>query len=268
MVIKTPLTILFKAFNKRPVMCLQIRFYIVTFFLLLAQNAHAADGAIFSDVERLEIGNIVKQYLLENPEIVEEVIELAAERENDRFKEQDELKLVSLANEIFNSDSSPVGGNEDGDVTIVEFFDYQCGFCKRASYDLHSVTANDANVKVVFKEFPILGEASVLASKAALYVQKTDKASYWDFHFALMSSEKELNTETILEIAAELELDGLDIIAGIEDEDIEAEIQRNYLLADELGIDGTPAFVIHNEIFRGAIDGEEMTRYIGLARES
>jgi len=152
-------------------------------------------------------------------------------------------------------------------VTIVEFFDYQCGYCKQVSEDLTNVIIRDDGVKVIFKEFPILGEASVIGAKAALSAKQFGTEAYWKFHHALMKTELEIDLDAIQSIAADLGLDGDKIIAGMEDEKVTSELEDNYRLAELLNISGTPGFIINEEIFFGAIDESAMIESIALARQ-
>lgn len=233
----------------------------------LAQQSSPADGeSHFSAGERDEIGRLVRQYLLENPEVLEEAIRVLRERRDREQAEAAQRALESNRNALLNDENSPVGGNADGDVTIVEFFDYQCGYCKRAYPQMMSAVANDGNVRIVFKEFPILGPVSLFASQAALASRNQNK--YEAFHNALMEFRGELTREAVMQIAGSVGLDTAQLQEDMRDPAIRGIIERNYELARSLGIDGTPAFIIGDELIPGAIDAERFRRHIAEAREN
>ena len=159
--------------------------------------------------------------------------------------------------------SSPVGGNPAGDVTIVEFFDYNCGYCKRVAPTVKALLKSDPNVRVVYKEFAILGPPSVLAAKAALAAQRQGK--YVPFHEALMSSGRATGS-TIAALARNLGMDYGKLLKDMEDPAIGKTLQRTYRLASLLGINGTPAFVIGDQVVPGAIGADAMARMVSAER--
>ncbi len=169
---------------------------------------------------------------------------------------------------LLNDPTAPVAGNLYGDVAVVEFFDYNCPYCKRVAPTVKTVLDEDPGVRVIYKEFPILGPESVIAAKAALASLEQDPAKYFAFHDAMMSNRGRLTETRIMDIAAEVGFDGERLKADMAAPEIEATIARNRALARALGISGTPAFVIGDRIVPGAIDLPALKRLIARARSS
>ncbi len=216
-----------------------------------------------TEVPKGEFEQRVRDYLLEHPEVIVEAIERYQERR--RAAEQGEAQAVlkARADEVFRDPHSPVGGNADGDVTLVEFFDYNCPYCRRVGPLMIQAEAADAKLRIVYKEFPILGPNSVFAAKAALAAHRQGK--YVAFHKALMAVEGVADKGKVMEVAAKLGL-GLDRLKrDMEDAAIQKMIDRNLALAQALRINGTPSFVAGDQIVRGAV---ELNTLQGLIREA
>jgi protein-disulfide isomerase len=207
---------------------------------------------------------LIRERLLENPEMIVEAMERLQERE--RAAEADELKAMvqEHADAIFTSPASPVLGNPEGDVTLVEFFDYNCPYCRQAAPMLTEATGADANLRLVFKEWPILGPGSDDAARVALAVARHGK--YEAFHEALMAQSGRVDKDTALSVAQELGLDVDQLEQDMADPEIAAEIDRNLELANALRITGTPTFIVGDEIIRGLVDLESLQRSIDDAR--
>ena len=225
-----------------------------------------APAQTFGETERGEIELIVRDYLLRNPEIIVEAIEVLQAREQQAQLERQRVALASLQDEVFDSPNSPTMGNPDGDVVVVEFFDYQCGFCKRVLDDVFELTESDGNIRVVFKELPILGPESVIAARAALAARP--QGLYVDFHNALMGHRGAMSERVIFGIAAEVGLDVDRLRQDMESPEVAAEIAANLQLAQQLGISGTPAFVIGDQVVPGAIGLDRMRDLVEAERAS
>ncbi len=238
----------------------------VAFFILAALPALAAEDAL-SPRQKQAVEEVVRDYLLRNPEVLVEAIRALRTRQEAEDRNKVQKNLASLRGELENDPTSPVVGNPRGDVTIVEFFDYRCGFCKRVFPSLMTLMNSDGNIRYAFKEFPILGPDSVVAARAALAVWKLDKTKYQAFHAALMESRGELPERKVMKIAAKKGLDVGKLRKIMADPGIERVIQRNYQLAKALAITGTPAFVIGKRLVRGAIDLETMEQLVAEARK-
>lgn len=211
----------------------------------------------FSAEQKTEMEKIVHDYLLEHPEILRDMankLDL-----NDKKREADVRggSLKNKAAEIFRDDTDPVVGNPKGDVTLVEFFDYNCGWCKKSIVELQSLVQKDKNVRVVMKEFPIFGADSEYAARAALASVRQGK--YWEFHQALFASESKVTIEVTDQIAVEVGLDVAQLKKDMADPAIAANMQRTQILAQTMLITGTPAFIIDDQVFPGytPLDGLE-----------
>lgn len=206
----------------------------------------------------------VRQYLLENPAVLLEVAERLDETR--ATEEVDEIASLIAENreELLTAPASPILGNPNGDVTVVEFFDYNCPYCRSAAPVLAEAMQADPQVRVVMKEFPILGAGSTFAAKAALAANAQGK--YDDLHRALMAYKGAIDESSTLEIAASLGLDVERLKRDMEAPSVSTEIQRNVRLAGDLRINGTPSFVIGREVARGYIDLLKMQEMVASAR--
>lgn len=207
----------------------------------------------------------VRDYLLRKPEVIVEALQKLQERE--QALETDEVKkIIAQAQEVILRDSaSPVGGNPDGDVTVVEFFDYNCPYCRKVMPVLEEAAKVDPRLRIVYKEWPILGPGSIYAARAALAAVKQGK--YLNFHKAMMRASGQMNEARTIEIAKAAGLDVARLKADMDDPAINEAIGRTNALAKALRITGTPAFVIGKEVARGAIDLATMKLLIAEARK-
>lgn len=220
--------------------------------LLTAVPAAPRAADAFDDNEKAAIGDIVRDYLVKNPEVIEEALR---ELEKRHVEAENKARAAAIAENrqtLLNSPNQVVLGNPDGDVTIVEFFDYNCGYCKRALSDLVDLMKMDPKLRVVLKEFPVLGRESFEASQIAIAVAEQDK--YFDFHRALLSEKGgRSNKARALTVAEGLGIDMDRLKKDMEADKVADTISEVYDLANRLGINGTPAYVIGNEIVEGAV---------------
>ena len=215
--------------------------------------------------DKAALGKAIREYLIANPEVLVEAMQ-ELERKQDSQRDSTAQKAIQEHRTALVSDpDSPIAGNPAGDVTIVEFSDYQCPYCKRAHSAVKSVMAADSKVKLVFKDLPILGEPSRIAAVAALASVKQGK--HLDFHNALMEFNGKLDSARIFEIAASAGLDVDRLKKDMEDPGIKKIIERNMALAQSLGVRGTPAFVIGNQFVPGAVDADALKQLIADARK-
>jgi protein-disulfide isomerase len=216
--------------------------------------------------DRTALGKSIREYLLANPEVLVEAMQ-ELERKQDSQRDAVAIKGVHENQaELYRDPDSPIGGNPNGDVVMVEFNDYQCPYCKRAHQAVKSVTGADGKVKIVYKDLPILGEASRTAALAALAATKQGK--HLALHNALMEFTGKLDRDKILEIASSVGLDRAQLEKDMEDPKLKQIIERNMALASALGIRGTPAFVIGKQFVPGAIDAATLKQLIADARKS
>lgn len=235
---------------------------------LTGASAVSANGKpALSEAEALQVEKLIEQYLDENPEVIVRAFHKYQRQQEEAQQLRQKQNLTSLRELLENSDASPVRGNPEGDVTLVEFFDYRCGYCKRVHGTVTEAVKADGNVRLVYKEFPILGPDSVFASRASLGVFFTQPLKYPAFHDALMTTRGALSQARVMSIAKDLGLDPDDIEAAMKDPRVDEEIQRNMQLAQSLGINGTPGFVIGSEIVPGAVDEDALKALIAKARQ-
>ena len=220
-----------------------------------------------TEKQKEEVRELIGEHLRNNPEIILEAIQILQRREQARQDERQRSNLAAYRRELERDPTSPVGGNPKGDITVVEFFDYLCGFCKQVLPAIQELLRTDGNIRWVFKEFPILTPESRIAARAALAAWNRDRDKYMEFHTALMESQGGLSEREILRIAGNVGLDPAAIKAGLNDPAVEQALQRNSRLAERLGIRGTPGFVIGDRVVPGAIDLRTMRQMIKELRE-
>jgi len=232
--------------------------------LLLTPPALAAEG--LTPAQKKAVEATIEEYLLANPEVIVH----ALQRMQDRDKAAQENQVMGFLNKnadsVRNDANSYIGGNPDGDVTVVEFFDYRCGYCKKFHPVMEELLETDKNLRVVYKEFPILGPDSLLASQAAIAALLQDRKLYMPFHNALMEARGNLTRDRILDIAEESGLDIDRLKDNLEAGKVKDVIAENYRLGQNLGITGTPGFVVGDTIIPGYINIEQMRRLIAEAR--
>ncbi len=221
--------------------------------LTLGSTAVTAESAQseFNADQTEAIGQIVREYLLENPQVMIEVFDRLEAQQAAAEKEAAEAAIASNSDGLFNDDYSYVYGNPDGDVTIVEFFDYKCGYCKRAVNDVIAAVEEDGNIRLVYKEFPILSEQSEIAARAAMAAISQNK--YMEMHLALMATSGDLDLDRLMRIADDAGLDTDRLAKDMEDPGIQKAIDRNHEIARAIGIEGTPAFIIGSQMVPGAV---------------
>jgi protein-disulfide isomerase len=241
---------------------------LTAFFLVAgsASNGAFAQTEALSPAQRQAVEDAVGDYLREHPEIVIEAINILRQRDQASEAAQTRNVIAARGPELFNDSATPVGGNPDGDVTLVEFFDYRCGYCKRVYPTIKKLIEDDGNIRFVFKEFPILGPASVYAARAALASREQGK--YLEFHDALMATKGALTEDKVLRIAESANLDRAALLDAMTRNEAEYDriFAKNRNLAQALKINGTPAFVAGDTVVRGAADYDSMKTVIAEAR--
>jgi protein-disulfide isomerase len=238
------------------------------FALVLFAAPPSASAQAFSDGQRGEIENIIKNYLLSHPEVLEDAMAELNKRQAAAESEKHEASVTENSNAIFNSPRGVLLGNKDGDVTFVEFFDYNCGYCKRAMTDMLDLMKSDSKLKVVLKEFPVLGEGSVEAAQVAVAVRMQDSGGkkYLDFHQKLLGGRGPADKARALAAAKDAGLDVGRIEKDLASPEVKATIEENFKLAEAMGMNGTPSYVIGKQIVVGAIGLDGLKEKIGIAR--
>lgn len=212
-------------------------------------NAHAQTET-FTGAQKTEIETIMKDYLMENPEIITEAMMALRVKQETEAQEQAKAKIVEYQSD-FKSDTFPFAGNKDGDVIVVEFFDYNCGYCKKALPDVQALVSQDKNVKVVFMDMPILGPTSLTTSKWALAAQEQGK--YFEYHAALMEHLGGKEESDLAEIAKVVGLDVEKMKKDANSDKVQNKINESMKIAQDIGIQGTPAFIVGDKLYRGYI---------------
>lgn len=211
-------------------------------------------------------GEIIRSYLLKNPEILIEM-QVALQEKQAAEAAANTIKVIEENKQaLFNSSHDAVFGNPDGDITIVEFFDYNCGYCKRALPDMEAILAADPNVRFVMKEFPILGPDSVRAHIVSQAFKLLMPEKYQDLHIALMQAEGRSTEESTIAEAVKLGANEAELREKIKDPSLQASFQEAYQLANALNITGTPSYIIGNELVPGAIGKDGLMEIIAEQR--
>lgn len=228
----------------------------------------AARAQNFSDAQRGEIESIIKNYLVAHPEVLEEMSAELTKRQAVAEAEKHQAAVKKNADVIFNSPRGVTVGNRDGDVTFVEFFDYNCGYCKHAMTDMLALMKSDPKLRVVLKEFPVLGPGSVEAAQVAVAVRMQDPSGkkYLDFHQKLLGGRGQADKARAIAAAKDAGLDMARLDKDIASPEVRATLEENFKLAEDMGLNGTPSYVIGKQVVVGAVGLDNLTKKIGEAR--
>jgi protein-disulfide isomerase len=231
-----------------------------------ATQQSAPDGASpFSERERDAIDRRVREYLLENPEIIMQAVQILRERQEQQAQDARRQGVKQHAEALRESGPLPVLGNPDGDVTIVEFFDYRCPYCRQVANLAVETAKADGNVRVVYKEYPILGPESEFAARAAIAAAMQGR--YAEFHKALMNDVQTVNQDSVMRLAEMMDLDVAQLKEDMRSDEVSETIQRTRQLGQQLQINGTPAFIVGTEVAPGAISRDQLEEMIAQARQ-
>jgi protein-disulfide isomerase len=229
------------------------------------QGAGEAADAAVGNMPKDEFERRVQDYLLAHPEVIGEAIKRLEAQQREQEVARGQAALKSHADQVFRDPADPVGGNPSGDATLVEFFDYNCPYCKQMVSVLTQAEDADPHLRIVYKEYPILGPASVIAAKAALAANQQGK--YVAFHRALYELRGPLDESKVLEVAKAVGLDVDRLKVDMQAPDISAHLGKNIALAQTLGISGTPGFAVSDKVFNGATDLKWLQAMIAEARK-
>jgi len=237
--------------------------------LSLTAPALAIDLEDLTAAERDAFRAEVRAYLMDNPEVLMEAIAVLEQRQQDAEAEAAMMAVAANAELIYNSQFDWVGGNPDGDIVIVEFMDYRCGYCRRASPEIDDLLEIDGNIRLIVKEFPILGDQSVLASRFAIATRiALGDAAYHAVHDALMTMRGDVTQPALALLAQENGLDPEPILAAMDDPIVDTTIDTNRMLAQRLGISGTPSFVFDDQLVRGYVPLDGMLEIVAALRDT
>ena len=244
-----------------------IRLALAAAFMLSAGviSGHAQS---ISDAQRGEIEKIVRDYLISHPEVLQEAIAALEKRQAAEEAEKHQAAVKDNAEALFNSSRQVTVGNPQGDVTFVEFFDYNCGYCKKAMTDMFELMKNDSKLRVVLKEFPVLGPGSVEAARVAVAVRMQDKTGkkYLDFHQKLLTGRGQADKARALAAAKEAGLDVARVERDLASEEVRQSLEESLRLAEKLGLNGTPSYVIGTNVVIGAVGLDKLRESVNTAR--
>jgi protein-disulfide isomerase len=238
-----------------------------------AQTTRApAPGAVvapaFTSQQQEALGGLVKDYLLKNPEVIQEALVELDKRQKDAEKAAQKKAVGEFAESLRGSTRNIVLGNPDGDVTLVEFFDYNCGYCKKALSDIRELLKSDPKLRLVIKDFPVLGPDSVEASLVALAAKLQLKPeAYWEFHQKLLETKGKIGKERALQVAREVGADQARLIKDLESVEVQGAIEEAMRIGDALKLQGTPAFILGDEIIFGVVGAEPLKAAIAGIRQ-
>lgn len=247
---------------------MQLKHWIAGAALAITAGAATADGLTdMSTAERDSFRAEVRAYLLEHPEVLMEAIRVLETREAQAQAASDSTLIETNRDDLFADAASWVGGNPDGDVTLVEFIDYRCGYCRRAHNEVAELVNGDGNIRFVVKEFPILGEQSLISSRFAVAVlQVAGPDAYKTVHDTLITLRGELDDDALRKLALGLELDADAVLAQMDSPEVTQVLEDNRALAQRLKINGTPSFVVQDELLRGYLPLSQMQTLVAGKR--
>ncbi len=241
----------------------------LTALALMAAPVSAADLTNLSDSERAAFRDEIRAYLMDNPEVIMEAVGLLEQREAEAEARADLTMVSQNSAEIFEDGYSWVGGNPDGDITLVEFMDYRCGYCRKAVPEIEKLLKSDGNVRLIIKEFPILGEASMLSSRFAIAVKQLEgDDAYKQAHDALVAFNGDITEVTLQRLAEGLGLDAKAVVERMNAAEVSQEIIQTRALAQKLKISGTPTFVLEDELLRGFVPADQMELIVADKRSN
>ncbi len=234
--------------------------FFVILFVFITCSANADIFTNLSDNDRLIIQKEIRAYIMNNPEVI---IEAVQSLENKTQEESDLSLIQSSYDELFNDNISWQGGNLNGDITIIEFLDYRCGYCRKAHNEVIKLIKSDKNIRLIIKEYPILGEKSTLSSRLAISVlQKNGPKYYKIVHDKLMTENINLNESNIIKLLENLNINASEVLRHINSNEVTNHLRRIRALGQRLKISGTPTFLIEENIIRGYVDYNQMKKII------
>ena len=246
---------------------IRLAFAAAAAWLMLAPALPAA-AQEFSAPQKSEIERIIKEYLISHPEVLQEAIAELDKRQAAAEVEKAKNAVASNAETLFNSARQVVLGNPKGDVTMVEFFDYNCGFCKKAMADMMELLKDDPKLRIILKEFPVLGPGSVEAAKVAVAVRMQDKSGkkYLDFHQKLLGGRGQADKARALAVAKEVGMDMKRIDTDMASDEVKVSIEESLKLAETLGLNGTPSYIVGTDVVIGAVGLDALRTKVSTAR--
>ena len=238
---------------------------------LMNARAAGADAppdakSAFTDAQKAELKNIIAQYVRDNPDAIIQSLQAGQRKEQEEARKATQQKISSMDPELLKGKDLPSAGNPNGDVTVTEFFDYNCGYCKKAMDDVQHVLQSDKNVRFVFRELPILGPTSGTAAQWSLAAAKQGK--YYEFHTKLMHNNEPRSPEVLEKVAKDAGMDVEKAKADADSQEIKDQVDKSRDLAMSLGISGTPGFVINGKLYPGYLGPDGLEKAVAEARDA
>lgn len=234
--------------------------------VLAASTAFVTPAFALDDAQKEEMGAFIREYLLANPEILQEMQTALQTKQEAEASEKAKAAIIANKDALTADPQDIVLGNPDGDVTIVEFFDYNCGYCKHALEDMNAIIEGDDKVRFVLKEFPILGPDSLAAHRVAMSFRKLMPEKYGEFHRTLLGSDGRATEQSAINLALKLGADEEKLRAGMDTPEVTESIKQAYSLADQLGINGTPSYIVGDEAVFGALGADVLEEKVANLR--
>jgi protein-disulfide isomerase len=232
---------------------------------LAAASPTAATAADFTPDQRKEVEAIVRDFLKNHPDVLIDAMQAADDKLKSDAKDKAQQALADHRRDLLDDPLSPGAGNPKGDVTLVEFFDYRCPYCKQVEPALEKLVGDDRQLRFIYKEFPVLGPDSEVAAHAALAARKQGK--YDAFHRAMMATKGQISDQTVMDVAGSVGLDIVQLKRDMASPEVEKTLKGDMALADALDISGTPAFIVGNTIIPGAVGLDDLKQAIADARK-
>lgn len=234
---------------------------------MAALPAAATDLQNMTDAEKAIFGDLVREYLLDNPMVLVEVSQVLEEQSRIAQEEAEINMVADNADALWNDGFSWQGGNLDGDVTLVEFIDYRCGYCRRAHDEVKELVESDGNIRIILKEYPILGEQSIMASRFAIATKiVAGDDAYSMVSDGLIALRSDVNQTSLTRLAETLDLDAASIFETMETEQVAQVLAANAALGQRMQVSGTPTFVMNDELLRGYLPLDGMRQMLGQVR--
>jgi protein-disulfide isomerase len=235
---------------------------------VVALETYYRYGGSAGGMSQTELHKIIRNYIVANPEVLQEAMAEFEKRQTVADAEKARETIKRNASLIFNSPRQVVAGNKQGDVSLVEFFDYNCPYCKQAMADLNTLEGSDDKLRIVYKEFPVLGPGSVEAAQVAVAIRMQDPSGekYLAYRKALLGSRGQADKTRALAVARDIGADMTRLEADLSSEEVKATLEESFKLAEQLGLNGTPSYVIGSEIAVGAVGLPALREKVRLAR--
>lgn len=241
-------------------------FMVLVAFLIGILALPIGPAAAFTDDEKDTLHQIIRDYLIANPEVILEAQTVLEEKQAKAAQDAIKSSITQLSNQLFTDGRDMIFGNPNGDIAIVEFFDYNCGYCKRAMADMEEVVRRDDNVKFILKELPVLGEQSTEAARISIAVSRIAPDKAVEFHTRLLGASGRAGRASAMAVAANLDIALEDIEQELQANDLMDPVRLSYQLAQALGINGTPSYVIGKEPIYGAVGVEQLLQRVANMR--